>query len=109
MPFSNRPEADSGYGGGRRMFRNVSDFRKAPRNGKARQTPPPDATSAESYYYVKQMHARTPMVIVMTDGEEIRGWIEWYDRDCLKVNRDSAPNLLIQKRYIKYLFKEEGA
>src|SRR5207244_12014890 len=68
---------------------------------------PPEVTNAESFYYVKQMNARTPMVIVMTDGEEVRGWIEWYDRTCLKVNREGAPNLLIQKHCIKYLFKEE--
>jgi sRNA-binding regulator protein Hfq len=53
------------------------------------------------------MNSKTPMVIIMTDGEEIRGWIEWYDRNCLKVNRDGAPNLLIQKHCIKYLFKQE--
>jgi sRNA-binding regulator protein Hfq len=53
------------------------------------------------------MNAKTPMVVIMTDGEEIRGCIEWYDRTCLKVNREGAPNLLIQKRCIKYLFKEE--
>ena len=47
------------------------------------------------------------MVIVMTDGEQIHGWIEWYDRFSLKVNREGAPNLLIQKRCIKYLFKQE--
>ncbi len=109
MPFSSRPAAASGHGNGRRVFRNFSDFRKVPGNGRGRQTPPPDATSAESYYYVKQMNARTPMVIVMTDGEEIRGCIEWYDRNCLKVNRESGPNLLIQKHCIKYLFKEEEA
>ena len=49
----------------------------------------------------------TPMVIIMTDGEKINGWIEWYDRNCLKVNRSGAPNLLIQKHCIKYLYKEE--
>jgi sRNA-binding regulator protein Hfq len=47
------------------------------------------------------------MVIVMTDGEQIQGWIEWYDKACLKVNREGAPNLLIQKHCIKYLFKQE--
>jgi len=106
MPFINRPrEADNG----RRMFRNVSDFRSRTNgNGKTRPAPP-ESTNAESFYYTKQMNTRTPMIIVMNDGEEIRGWIEWYDRNCLKVNRDDAPNLLIQKHWIKYLFKQEEA
>jgi host factor-I protein len=68
---------------------------------------PPEQTNAENFYYLKQMNAKTPMVIILTDGEEIRGWIEWYDRGAIKVNREGAPNLLIQKHCIKYLFKED--
>jgi len=52
------------------------------------------------------MAAKTPMVVVLNDGEEIHGWIEWYDKGCLKVNRDRGPNLLIPKQSIKYMFKE---
>ena len=52
------------------------------------------------------MAAKTPMVVVLTDGEEVHGWIEWYDKNCLKVNREKGPNLLIPKASIKYLFKE---
>ena len=72
-----------------------------------RKPAPQEQTNAESFYYLKQMNSKTPMVIVLDDGEEIRGCIEWYDRNSLKVNRDGAPNLLIQKRFIKYLFKQE--
>lgn len=67
---------------------------------------PPEQTSAEEYYYLKQMANRTPMVVLLIDGEEIRGVIEWYDRNCIKVNRDEAPNLLIPKASIKYMYKE---
>ena len=66
---------------------------------------PPDQTNAENFYYVKQMQAKTPMVVVLQDGEEIRGVIEWYDKHCIKVNRETAPNLLIYKPGIKYLYK----
>jgi hypothetical protein len=55
-----------------------------------RKQVPPEQTNAESYYYLKQMAAKTPMVVVLTDGEEIHGWIEWYDKGCLKVNREKA-------------------
>ncbi len=30
------------------------------------------------------------MVIVLRDGEEVRGIIEWYDRNCIKVNRENG-------------------
>jgi host factor-I protein len=67
---------------------------------------PPEQTNAEQYYYLKQMSSKTPMVIKLTDGEVIHGVIEWYDRYCIKVNRDTEPNLLIPKHQIKYMFKE---
>lgn len=114
MPFMNRQhEVDANQAGTRRLFRSpMTDFKRQTRssgNGSRSnvKTAPPEVTHAENFYYVKQMNSRTPMVIVMTDGEEIRGWIEWYDRSCLKVNRDGAPNLLIQKHWIKYMFKQD--
>lgn len=70
-----------------------------------KRTPPPMETNAELFYYKKQIDAHTPMVIVLLDGEEIEGTIEWYDRGALKVNRKSAPNLLLLKRNVKYMYK----
>ena len=68
---------------------------------------PPEQTNAENFYYQKQMQTRTPMVIVLRDGEEVHGVIEWYDRNCIKINRDDGePNLMIYKPAIKYMFKE---
>ena len=48
---------------------------------------PPEQTNAEAFYYSKQMSAKTPMVVVLLDGEILHGVIEWYDKDCVKVNR----------------------
>ncbi|HEV8661250.1 MAG TPA: hypothetical protein VGS96_21810 [Thermoanaerobaculia bacterium] len=112
MPISNRPyEADGNPRAGRGSFRSITDFRRSPRNGNVNgrnnKPAPPEVTNAENFYYIKQMNSKTPMVIVMTDGEEIRGCIEWYDKCAIKVNREGAPNLLIQKHCIKYLFKQE--
>ena len=67
---------------------------------------PPDQTNAENFYYVKQMQSKTSMVIVLQDGEQIRGVIEWYDKNCIKVHRTDGPNLLIYKPGIKYLYKQ---
>ncbi len=66
---------------------------------------PPDQTHAESFYYVKQMQAKTPMVVVLGGGEELHGYIEWYDKCCLKINRSDGPNLLVYKPSIKYMYK----
>jgi host factor-I protein len=73
----------------------------------ARKKPaPPEQTHAESFYYVKQMQARTPVSVVLLDGEVLHGSVEWYDRDCIKLTRIGSPNLLVYKHCIKYLFKD---
>ena len=75
--------------------------------GGGKKPAPPEQTNAENFYYQKQMQSRTPMVIVLRDGEEVRGIIEWYDRNCIKVNRENGDaNLMIYKPAIKYMFKE---
>jgi host factor-I protein len=74
--------------------------------GVGKKSPPPETTNAENFYYQKQMQGHTPMVVVLSDGEEIHGVIEWYDRNCIKVNRNGAANLLIYKPAIKYMYKE---
>jgi len=73
----------------------------------AKKTPPPEQTHAENFYYQKQMQAKTPMVVVLNDGEEIHGLIEWYDKSCIKLTRNSGANLLIYKPAIKYMYKAE--
>jgi host factor-I protein len=78
-----------------------------PKYFRQRRATPPDVTNAEGNYYVKQMANRTRMVIVLKDGEELRGTIEWYDRSALKVHRPDAPNILLMKDCVKYMYKED--
>ncbi len=72
----------------------------------AKKAAPSEQTNAENFYYQKQMQTKTPMVVVLRDGEEVRGIIEWYDKHCIKLNRTGAANLMIYKPAIKYMFKE---
>jgi sRNA-binding regulator protein Hfq len=72
----------------------------------ARKPVPPEQTSAESFYYAKQMANKTRMVIVLKDGEQIRGVIEWYDKYALKIHRLDEPNILLLKDNVKYMWKE---
>ena len=82
---------------------------KQQRITKSKKPAPPEQTYAEIYNYQKQMHHRTPMVIALLDGEKIRGWIEWWDTECIKFNRHDGPNLLIPKHSIKYMYKDPEA
>jgi len=95
-----------GNGNGRRFGgRGASHSGDAPR----RRTPPPEKTHAEEFYYLKQMNAKTPVIVVLTDGERLKGWIEWYDQDCIKVHSNEDPNVLIFKQHIKYIYKDPDA
>lgn len=73
-----------------------------------------ETSSAEAFYFQKQIQTQTPMVFLLDDGEKIEGCIEWYDRDVIKVrcNASSAfragdhlTRVLIYKTGIKYLYK----
>jgi sRNA-binding regulator protein Hfq len=83
----------------------IKDFHAA-KTYRARKPVPPEQTNAESFYYLKQMTNKTKMVIVLKDGEQIRGTIEWYDKHSLKVHRPADPNILLPKENIKYMYKE---
>ncbi|HTA45825.1 MAG TPA: RNA chaperone Hfq [Bryobacteraceae bacterium] len=101
--------------GNRKLIRpSFNEFKEkgdAPRKSQAaagqKRQVPPDQTNAENFYYVKQMQSKTPMVIKLKDGETLKGVIEWYDRSCLKLNRDGDPNVLLYKSNIKYMYKDE--
>ena len=87
--------------------RDTSSRRNAPDPNRKRV--PPEQTHAESFYYKKQMDNKTQMVLVLQDGEILRGNIEWYDRNCIKLHREEGPNLLVLKHNVKYIYKDEDA
>jgi sRNA-binding regulator protein Hfq len=107
MQSPDRRERPERHDRGERMERGDRGDRMMGAGGAGKKLAPPEQTNAENFYYQKQMQSRTPMVIVLRDGEEVRGIIEWYDRNCIKVNRENGdPNLMIYKPAIKYMFKE---
>jgi sRNA-binding regulator protein Hfq len=62
-----------------------------------------DSSHAEAFYFQKQMQTQTLMCFVLDDGERIEGYIEWYDRNAIKVRHTGRT--LIYKTSIKYLYK----
>ena len=83
----------------------IKEQRNVNRKDGPKKASPPEQTNAENFYYLKQMQAKTLMTIVLKDGEILKGVIEWYDKTCLKVNREGEPNLLVYKSNIKYMYK----
>ena len=54
---------------------------------------------AELFYLQKQIQSKTPMVIVLEDGERVDGCIEWYDRISAQGARaDQDPGLQIRNQ-----------
>jgi sRNA-binding regulator protein Hfq len=105
-PALNHSSSHSNHSGPTHGGATVAGRERAERSNGARKTAPPDQTNAENFYYQKQMQGKTPMVIVLSDGEEVHGVIEWYDKACIKVNRTGEPNVMIYKPSIKYMYKE---
>ena len=44
----------------------------------------------------------------LADGEVVRGWIEYYDRNMVRLTREGAPNLFIFKHDIMYIAEDTG-
>jgi sRNA-binding regulator protein Hfq len=77
----------------------------APTNRRWEATPDRSESShAEAFYLQKQIQSRTLMIFLLEDGERIEGYIEWYDRNVIKVRQGSL-RTLIYKNGIKYLYK----
>ncbi|HEY2381302.1 MAG TPA: Sm ribonucleo-like protein [Terriglobia bacterium] len=69
----------------------------------------PEQTYREAEYIDRLSKSRTSVVVKLIDGEEVRGWIEYYDKDIIRITRDTQPNLFIYKNRVKYLFEDPAA
>lgn len=79
---------------------------RSPRLGRPRLSVT-EQTHAENFYYQKQMAARTPMTLMLRNGETVQGIIEWYDRSCIKLTRPGRSSLLIYKDNVRYMHKSD--
>jgi host factor-I protein len=66
----------------------------------------PETTFREAEYIDRLSKSRTGVVVKLIDGEEVRGWIEYYDKDIIRITRDTQPNLFIFKNRVKYLYED---
>jgi RNA chaperone Hfq len=68
----------------------------------------PESSHAEVFYFQKQMQQQTEMTIVLEDGEELSGIIQWFDKCVIKM-RVGRNRVLIYKSCVKYLYKAAEA
>jgi len=69
----------------------------------------PEHTFREAEYIDRLSKSRTSVIVKLIDGEEVRGWIEYYDKDIIRITRDREPNLFIYKSRVKYLYEDPAS
>lgn len=67
------------------------------------KSPPPETTNEEAAHLKALVEKKTPVSIKLVDGEVVSGWIEYYDRNMLRLTREGKPNLFIFKNQIAYV------
>ncbi|MBS1806884.1 MAG: hypothetical protein JST84_01675 [Acidobacteria bacterium] len=99
------PTKKKSYKGGGGKKKNVA--RRAP---KAPLTPKPvnyEETGMEAAYLKELVDTETPVVVVLSSGERLRGVVRYYDRDVFSLGpADGGPKLFLRKSGIRYLYEE---
>lgn len=70
------------------------------------KTKAPELTLEEVKYLKQLIENKTPVVVKMYDDSLVRGRIEYYDQDFIRLTRDGDTNLFIYKVDIKYFYEE---
>ena len=79
-----------------------------PNAAKRSRTPPPEDTLEEAAFLKALGEKQKPVSIKLMDGQTVRGWIEYYDKNMVRLTREGAPNLFIFKHEIMYIAEEGG-
>jgi hypothetical protein len=77
------------------------------RRGPRRELPP-EATNAEAAYLQQAIQDRAVLELTLLSGQVLRARLEYYDRDCLKLEPEGGARLLLRKDKIKY-YRVESA
>jgi host factor-I protein len=78
-------------------------------NHKKPKTPPPEDTFEESLYLKMLGEKQKTVTVTLMDGETVKGWIEYYDKNMIRLTREGEPNLFIFKHEIMHVAEESSA
>ncbi len=100
-----RPFGGGGKFGKKPKFR--KPFKKKPKRRPEVAPPAMDQTGLEALYLKTLMEEATPIVLVLTSGEKIKGLVKYYDKDTFSFSpADGSPKLFVRKDCVKYLYEE---
>jgi host factor-I protein len=78
-------------------------------NHKKPKAPPPEDTFEEALYLKMLGEKQKTVAVKLMDGETVRGWIEYYDKNMIRLTREGEPNLFIFKHEIMYIAEDGSA
>jgi host factor-I protein len=76
---------------------------RPPANNNSKKHSPPEETFEEAAYLKSLGEKQKIVSLKLADGEVVRGWIEYYDKNMVRVTREDGPNLFIFKHEIVYI------
>ncbi len=79
-----------------------------PKAVKHSRTPPPEDTFEEPAYLKALGEKQKSVSLKLMDGQTVSGWIEYYDKNMVRLTREGAPNLFIFKHEIMYIAEDGG-
>ena len=75
---------------------------------KKAKTPPPEDTYEESSYLKALGEKQKPVSVKLMGGDIVRGWVEYFDKNMIRLTREGAPNLFIFKHEIMWIAEDGG-
>lgn len=63
-------------------------------------------TGLEALYFRSLIDSEIPVVVVMSTGEELRGYVRYYDKDVFSLGQFEGPKLFLRKSSVRYLYEE---
>jgi len=78
----------------------------APAGPRKVKVTPPEETSQEAAYLKSLGEKQRPVSVKLADGEVVHGWIEYYDKNMVRLTREGKPNLFIFKHEIMYILED---
>ena len=76
---------------------------------KRHKGPPSGETGQESLYLKSLSDRQVGVTIKLRDGEQVSGWIEYFDDMMVRLTREGKPNLFIYKAQIRTITESAGA
>ena len=70
------------------------------------KAPPAGETGQEALYLRYLSEKQIPVCVKLRDGENLTGWIEYFDDRMIRLTREGKPNLFIYKQQIRTISEQ---